>query len=292
MHVAPGLEREIGFNRAIEALLGSPAGELPEVALLGVEPLITALHYGQIATAVVTISYGDETAHASGWWPVQDGYTVTEDPAYLKLKKAVESNGGSISVVTSIFDVPSEDELLARLLSSSNKRMKERVGETFAQSAGRMYFDGEYDAALAQARRASLFPLGSDLLNNIGYIYMTLGQHNDAEETTRQAAVRAAEEKDYKTAALALYNSAVCMLLAHRFSDAVTMFSQARQMLAADPDGSYKLRCLLVPVVDGEVLALKEMWDPELSSAIEAAITTLETVSSPSEVEIRLCQHQ
>ena len=99
-------------------------GELPEISISALDPVVTALDYGQLGIAVVTISYGHETARSSGWWALDDKYTLTDDPIYLELKKTVESNGGNISTVSITFDVPSEDELMTKLLSSPNKRLK------------------------------------------------------------------------------------------------------------------------------------------------------------------------
>ena len=142
----------------------------------------------------------------------------------------------------------------------------------FAYRAADLYVAGDDDAALAQVRRARLFPLIADSLNNVGYMYMALGQRDAAEVITRQAAAKAEKEKEYRIAALALYNSAMCAVLGRRREAAVAVLSQSRQMLAADSEGNYELRCLFIPVVDSGALTLKEMWDPELSSAVGAAI--------------------
>ena len=287
--------REITLDKALNDLFSSPMGELPETSLFTLGPVVAALDHGKLTVAVVTLSYGgDETVRASvsAWWLFNDEYSLTDDPAYMELKETVESRGGIMSTVSSTFDLPPEDELIAKLLSSSNKQLKKQFGTLFATEASEMYLKGEDDAALTQARRARLFPLEPTWLNNLGYVYMAMGHHSDAEPMIRQASMEAREVKDYKTAALALYNSAMCAVLGDHKDDAAGLLSQSRQMIAADPEENYELRCLLIPVIDSQSLVLKEMWDPELSSAIDAAVASLEASPNPGKVGIIRVQPQ
>ena len=274
------------LEKVVSALLAAPKGELPETTFSAVRPVITSMDQGRLVVARVEISYRDERAYASVWWPFRAGYSFTDDPKYLKFKDTVESSDGTISTETFIFDLPAEEEFIATVLSSPNKKLKQRIGDFLAELAAEEYMADNDSAALVQARQASLFKLKSEDLNNIGYIFMALGQCSDAEMMTRRSAVQAEKEEDFKIAALALYNSAMCKLLNHQREDTVATLSQARQMLSADPDGIYNLRCLFVPVIAGRTLTLKEMWEPELSASIDAAMAALEASPESESVEI------
>lgn len=274
------------LEKAVDALLKAPGSELPELSLTGVRPIFSAMNHGQLVLVRIIVSFGDERAPAWLWWPSQSGSNLTDNPNFLKLKDAIESNGGDVSIEMSVFDMPTEEEFITKVLSSPNKQLQEKVGDQIASLAVDEYILDDDDAALAQIRRANLFMLSSDNLNNIGYIYMALGHYNDAEIMISQAVARAEKEKNYKLAALAHYNLAMCKILSLHCEDAMATLLRAQRML----DGDYVVRCLFVPVPDGETLALKEMWEPELSVTIEAAIAVLET--SPTSHAPKLVRRQ
>ena len=283
------------LEKAVDALLKAPGSELPELSLVGVRPIFSAMNHGQLVLVRIIVSFGDERAPAWLWWPSQSGsnltdnpsfLNLTDNPSFLKLKDTIESNGGDVSIEMSVFDMPTEEEFIAKVLSSPNKQLQEKVGDQIANLAAHEYILDDDNAALAQIRRASLFVLSSDNLNNIGYIYMALGHYNDAEIMISQAVALAEEKRDYKLAALALYNLAMCKILSLHCGDAMATLLRAQQMV----DGDYVVRCLFVPVPDGETLAIKEMWEPELSVTIEAAIAVLET--SPTSHTPKLVRRQ
>jgi hypothetical protein len=288
IHASPEFSRDPSLIDSVNTLLNSPMGEIPETSIsAALFPIVTALRLGQLSIAVITITYRDKTARTSAWWPFNGEYTLTDDPAYVKLNEVIEQNGGSLSIESLMFSVTSEGDFLGKLLSSPNKRLRERIGTSLAMDAAEAYFDGEADSALAQARRAKLFPMEDDSLNDVGYIHMALGERSQAEEIDRQAAASASEEKDYRTAALALYNCAMAVILDRRFNEATDLLLQARQSLAAAPSATYRLQCLFVPVVSGETLTIQETWDhPELSAAIDSGISTLEVATAIDCVEI------
>ena len=290
-----GLRTQIEFSRdpslekAVNALLSPPRGEITEIAAAAVRPVFSAIDDGELTIAGVTLTTGRTHARSWAWWPSGEGHDLEADPKFNELRHVIESNGGSMSVSSSAFYLPPETDIMEKMLASPNLKLRQRFSSFLTDAAFDEYMAGEYEAALRQAKRAARFDVvATSDLNNIAYMHMILGDIGDAKVLFGQAIDQAtgSQRGDLRTAALALYNSAMVALLERRFDDAMANLTQASAKLAGGRETTFLLRCLLIPTPAGDTLKLQEMWDPELSESIDNATELLRGAVDFDRVEI------
>ena len=267
---------------AVTSLL-DPKSDIESVSAI-IRNVINAVPCGQLVLLKVTVTYGGVSAYTWLAFAGTDYVDFNRDVNLAVLSQVVEDNNGALTVEEFEFPLPSEEELLDRVLSSGNKRLARALGDQYVFAGSMDYFAGRRESALSQVERGVEFPLSTDAANDAGYMKLASGEYRPSEELFARAVALALEDDNYRTAALAMYNRGVAHIMLGDRASALKYWEEARNQRALYPQGFTELKCLFVPKVSSGKFIMSEIKDPELFATIEAAVSALARLANDKAV--------
>jgi tetratricopeptide (TPR) repeat protein len=277
---ADGLLR---VEEALQALLSDNDQDLRDDTDTVHPWILDAAQSGCLRALRLTLVYGSRSVLA--WVPSPDDHTRTE---ISQLTAKIDALGGTLTVAELTFDVPTEEDYITHLLSRADQNTLVELGSHHSDQASDAYVDGDSIRTWKEVSFALHFLLEEDEANNIGYILLSAGRFEEATALFNRCLN--SKDLDTQTAALALYNRAICRLASMQLKDAHDGLEEAQARLNSDTDssGRYECKCLFVPSVVEDHYILVEQADPELSEAIVEAQRALSSADATiSAIEIR-----
>ena len=289
MHAFPG-EANFAPVEAVAQLLNPQGGEITEVVGRIYGAVLEAAPCGQLTLVKVTVAYEGVSALVWLSFSADDYIDFANDPNFAQLNSVVQDNNGELSFEEVTFALPPEEQIIDRILASSNKPLVRRLAMQHASTAATEYVERRYDIALMTAQSAARLPLLAESTNNIGYINLAMGQYQAADELFARAASLAARENNQKTAALISYNHAISRLMLSDRAGAVNLLEAVKNLQVDQPSISHPVRCVFIPRINSEKLVIQELKEPELFDTVDQALNILRGLpDSESVSEILLC---
>jgi len=168
-------------------------------------------------------------------------------------------------------------ELLSeKVLQSGNER--ERVdfsGQHFMRAVDVYLERRDIDEALFHCNLAHLYDPSPEppVANNLGYMYMAVGNLSIARELLEKAEK---EYKDLHDRALPNYNLGVIAMEEGDYQSALSRFRLAIEQIESEEKEARICACLLLPKVNEEgELEIEELTDPDLLETAQSAVSTV-----------------
>ena len=211
-----------------------------------------------------------------GFWrePEQKVQLRKLDRTIAEFTERASQVGFSVATRSWTISVPPRDILVRRITSLNNEQIATRLSRNLMGEVSRVYTD-ERNSARAMELAKTAFQISPSRsvpdANNIGYLYLSHGDYEEAKLWFQAAAQYELDDDDYQ---LLEYNLGVLAALSGRLQEARDHFNRAKQHTVKS-----EARCVYqLNLCDGKITS-EEVFDPRsLDALAEQAINSLEGI--------------
>jgi tetratricopeptide (TPR) repeat protein len=192
------------------------------------------------------------------------------DDLFGALQVRLSDVGGGIAKSEMSISVLPTAELVSKIMSSKNERIRSEMADYHAYQMYDAYLERhDLQSALVHAELAITLgnKLSSDDFNSIGYVFLAGGRPELAEKKF----LKAIDLSDDNVPILPSYNLAMALVQIGKIGDALEKLDWCAKEIEKKPDARL-VRCLFIPVVKGAAFAIDErMGDVDVNLFVAEA---------------------